>query len=988
MPADASQELKPRPSPGPFDRATAQRLEAELRRTTQAEVRFDGGSRALYATDGSIYRQVPIGVVIPRSIDDVLATLAACRAHDAPVLMRGGGTSLAGQCCNVAVVIDCSKYLNGIVAIDAKHKRARVQPGCVLDDLRDAAEQHHLTFGPDPSTHAHNTLGGMVGNDSCGVHSVMAGRTVDNVHTLDIVTYDGVRMTVGPTSDADYEQILREGGRRAEIYRALRELRDRYADLIRARFPKIPRRVSGYSLDELLPENGFNIARALVGAEGSCVTVLEAELRLVDSPRARSLLVLGYEDVYCAGEHVPEILKHQPIGLEGIDGLLVDYMKRKNLHPKDRELLPDGGGWLLVEFGGATKQEADACARKLMAELGDGDAAPSMKLFDDLAEEQQLWKVRESGLGATAFVPGEKNTHPGWEDAAVAPDKVGPYLRDFKKLLDRYQYKAALYGHFGDGCIHCRIDFDIGSSEGVRIWRAFMNDAADLVVRYGGSLSGEHGDGQVRASLLPKMYGAELMQAFREFKAIWDPQQRMNPGKKIEPYPMDEDLRSGPDRHPPLLQTQFAYPDDHQSFNHAVNRCVGVGNCRNHSGGVMCPSYRGTREEQYSTRGRARLLFEMTEHGPIKDGFANQTVHDALDLCLSCKGCKSDCPVNVDMATYKAEFMSHHYRGRLRPRAAYAMGLIWWLSRLASHMPRLANFVLHAPLIGRFVKWLGGIAEQRSLPAYAHETFTHWFANRDVPPAAADAKEVLLWPDTWNNYFYPEPLRAAVRVLEAADCRVRIPQQKLCCQRPLYAEGMLDLAKHELARILEALAPDLARGIPVIGLEPSCMASFRDELPRLFPADERARKLADNSFLLSEFLERENWQPPPLPRRLMVQAHCHHHASLDIDAEKKQLQRLGATVDWLDAGCCGMAGSFGFRASSYELSQTIGELSLLPAVRAADEATVIVANGFSCREQIRQGSGRHALSFAEVIDLALRERLPPINSPEPSHDHR
>ncbi|NKF24405.1 FAD-binding protein [Solimonas sp. C16B3] len=960
-----------RQPPSGFDRKRAEALAAELRRTTDAEVRFDGGSRALYATDGSIYRQVPIGVVVPRSIDDVVATIAACRRHDAPLLARGGGTSLAGQCCNVAVVVDFSKYLHRVLSIDPGARRARVQPGCVLDVLRDAAEAHALTFGPDPSTHAHNTLGGMIGNDSCGVHSVMSGRTVDNVRSLDIVTYDGVRMTVGPTSDDEYRRIQREGGRRAEIYRALRDLRDRYADEIRRRYPQIPRRVSGFNLDELLPERGFNVARALVGSEGSCVTVLGAELDLVDSPRARSLLVLGYEDVFHAADHVPQILEHGPIGLEGMDHLLIDFMQRKHLHPKNRALLPDGGGWLLVEFGGRDKADSDQRARALMTALRDADDTPSMKLFDDPDEEKLLWKVREAGLGATAFVPGEHNTHPGWEDAAVPPARVGAYLREFRQLLSRYDYKAALYGHFGDGCIHCRIDFELATEPGLAKWRAFMNDAADLVVRHGGSLSGEHGDGQVRASLLPKMYGDELMAAFRAFKAIWDPQHRMNPGKKIEPYPMDANLRRGPDFRPPLLRTQFAYPDDAQSFNHAVGRCVGVGNCRNEHGGVMCPSYRGTREERYSTRGRAHLLFEMTKHGPIDDGFSSDAVHDALDLCLACKGCKQDCPVDVDMATYKAEFMAHHYRRRLRPRSAYSMGLIWWWSRLATHLPRLANFILQAPGLGRLAKRIGGIAVQRAMPRYATQSFVQWFRSRRATPLPAGAREVLLWPDTWNNFFHPAPLQAAVRVLEAAGCRVRIPDVPLCCQRPLYAEGMLDLARRELGRVLDALAVDLARGVTVVGLEPSCIASFRDELPRLFPADERARRLAAQSLLLSEFLDGIGWEPPPFTHSLVVQAHCHHHASLDVDAERRLLERLGGRINWLDGGCCGMAGSFGFRASTYALSQTIGEHAVLPAVRAASHDTIVLANGFSCREQISQGTGRQALTLAEILDMAL-----------------
>ncbi|MFP5304599.1 MAG: FAD-binding and (Fe-S)-binding domain-containing protein, partial [Gammaproteobacteria bacterium] len=657
-----------------FDRQAADALAARLRRDTSAEVRFDGGSRALYATDGSLYRQVPIGVVVPRTIEDVVATVAACRAHRAPVLARGAGTSLAGQCCNVAVVIDCSKYLDRIVALDPEQQRAHVQPGCVLDALRDAAEAHHLTFGPDPATHSHNTLGGMIGNNSCGVHSVMAGRTADNVHALDVLTYDGLRMRVGPTSEDELDAIIRGGGRRGEIYAGLRSLRDRYAQLIRSRYPQIPRRVSGYNLDELLPERGFNVARALVGTEGSCVTVLEAELRLVPSPPARCLLILGYPNVFEAADHVVEIGRHGPVGLEGIDHLLIEFMQRKNMLEENRLLLPEGGAWLFVELGGADADEARDKAHALMADLGRQADAPKIKLFDDRQQQHMLWKIRESGLGATAFVPGERDAYPGWEDSAVPPDQLGRYLRAFRDLMDRYGYRASLYGHFGDGCLHCRIEYDIRTAEGLAQWRAFMNDAADLVVAHGGSLSGEHGDGQIRANLLPKMYGDELMQAFREFKALWDPDNRMNPGKKIDPYPIDVNLRTGPDFTPPLLATRFDYPEDRHSFARAVNRCVGVGNCRDTHGGVMCPSYRGTREEMHSTRGRARLLFEMIKDDTLRDGFRSDAVHESLDLCLACKGCKSDCPVNVDMATYKSEFLHHHYRGRLRPAAHYSMG--------------------------------------------------------------------------------------------------------------------------------------------------------------------------------------------------------------------------------------------------------------------------------------------------------------------------
>ncbi len=952
----------------------AKRLAADLRRQISGEVRFDDGSRALYATDGSNYRQVPIGVVVPRDAEDVVQTIALCRSYGAPVLPRGCGTSLSGNCCNVAVVLDFSKYMHKLLALDPQQKWARVQPGLILDDLRSTAEQHHLTFGPDPATHNHCTLGGMIGNNSCGVHSVMAGRTADNIEELEIVTYDGLRMRVGKTSDAELEQIIRAGGRRGEIYRQLKALRDRYANLIRQRFPNIPRRVSGYNLDELLPENGFHIARALVGTEGTCVTVLEATTRLVYSPPTRSLLVLGYPDAYSAGDHVPEVLAHGPVGLEGIDSRLIGYARKKNLHPEDIELLPEGGGWLLVEFGGESKEEADERARKLMHELKRQRHTPSMKLFDDPVQEKMVWEIRESGLGATAFVPGEPDSWPGWEDSAVPPERVGDYLRDFRSLLDKYQYVCALYGHFGQGCVHCRISFDLKTAEGIRHYRSFISEAADLVVSYGGSLSGEHGDGQSRAEFLPKMFGEELVGAFREFKTIWDPDWQMNPGKVAQPHRIDEDLRLGTSYEPPQPKTHFQFPEDSGSFARAALRCVGVGKCRRMSGGTMCPSYMVTREEEDTTRGRAHALFEMLQGNPIRDGWRDEHVKEALDLCLSCKGCKRDCPVNVDMATYKAEFLSHYYAGRLRPRSAYAMGLIAIWARLASAMPGIANTVTQAPVLRALAKAAGGIAPERDLPQFAGETFKAWFRKRGSP--VKWLPKVILWPDTFNNYFHPETAQAAVEVLEAAGYQIEVPQQVLCCGRPLYDYGMLDTAKRWLRQIIETLRPEIEAGTPIVGLEPSCVAVFRDELVNLFPNDEDAKRLSQQTFLLSEFLAKQvsEGQLPKLRRKAIVHGHCHHKALMGMGDEEQVLKKLGLDFQMLDSGCCGMAGSFGFEAGEhYDVGLKAGERVLLPAVRDAAKDTLIIADGFSCRTQIEQETDRRALHVAQVIQMALRE---------------
>ena len=966
----------------PFLRDHAHELARELRRAIEGEVRFDDGSRALYATDGSNYRQVPIGVVIPRSIDDVAQTVALARKFSAPILARGGGTSLAGQCCNVAVVMDFSKYLNQILEFNPQEKYAWVQPGVVLDHLRNRANKYHLTFGPDPSTHEYCTLGGMVGNNSCGVHSVLAGRTVDNIHELDLLTYDGVRLRVGATADAELEQIIGEGGRKGEIYRRLRDLRDQYAGLIRKRYPKIPRRVSGYSLDELLPENGFHVARALVGSECTCALTLGAKVRLVDWPRERSLLVLGYKTIYDAGDNVPGLLESGPIGLEGMDHILVENMRKMKLHPESIQLLPEGMGWLLAQFGGETQEEAEGKARELMAKLKNRPEAPNMLLCDSPEKEQLIWRARESGLGATARVPGQAEAWEGWEDAAVAPENLGNYLRGLRRLLVKFGYPVgALYGHFGDGCVHTRIEFDLLTAAGIRRFRAFMEEAADFVVSLGGTLSGEHGDGQARGELLEKMYGPELMEAFREFKRIWDPEWKMNPGKKINPYRLDENLRLGTDYSPPRVETHFHFLQEHGDFSEAASRCVGVSKCRKDAKGTMCPSYMATREEKHSTRGRARLLFEMLQGDPLQDGWRNEEVREALDLCLACKACKSECPVNVDMATYKAEFLAHYYDNRRRPRAAYAIGLIHRWARLASIAPGLANFFTQTPGLSRAFKFLGGVAQQRRVPRFTEETFTHWFRSRDVKNHGQP--QVMLWPDTFSNHFHPHIAQAAVEVLEHAGYRVTVPEAPVCCGRPLYDFGMLDRAKQMLTQLVDSLREEIAAGISVIGLEPSCVSVFRDEMCDLLAFNKDAERLRQQTFLLSEFLVKEaDYHPPALRRKAIVHGHCHHKSILKFDSEQELLKRLDLDFQILDSGCCGMAGSFGFEAEKYELSVKIGERVLLPAVRNVAPDTLIIADGFSCLEQIEGLTGRKPMHIAEVLQMAIQENKSP-NLEEP-----
>jgi FAD/FMN-containing dehydrogenase/Fe-S oxidoreductase len=949
--------------------AASAALAAELKRFVKGEVRFDDASRALYATDASNYRQVPIGLVLPKDVDDVVATIAACRKFGAPVLSRGGGTSLAGQCCNVAVVIDFSKYMNAIIELDAGGRKARVEPGIVLDALRSEAEKYQLTFAPDPATHSRCTLGGMMGNNSCGVHALMGGKTVDNITELQVLLYDGTRMHVGPTTEADLAAIIAEGGRRGEIYAGLKKLRDTYSVLVRERFPDIPRRVSGYNLDQLLPENGFNVARALVGTEGTCVTILDAVCELKPSPQFRRLVALGFEDPFIAADHVPSVLAFKPIGLEGFDGLLVDFMLRKNLVVDDVKLLPQGRGFLLCEFGANSESEVEAITNAFVQAAASFQHVPTIARYSP-EQASRVWKVRESALGASVFVPGEQSGWEGWEDSAVPPARLGEYLRELFALISQYGYRTPMYGHFGQGCVHLRISFDFRTSEGALKYRRFIEEAADLVLKYGGSLSGEHGDGQSRAALLPKMFGPELMRAFVEFKRLWDPLNRMNPGKLIDPvavYDPVENLRIGPGYEDAKSNTWFQFPGDHGSFSEATTRCVGVGACRKLDSGTMCPSYMATREEKHSTRGRAHLLWEMMQGSVVKNGWRNQEVKDALDLCLSCKACKTECPVNVDMATWKSEFLAHHYEGRVHPLHHYAFGFMDRVARLGSIAPSMANIALAIPGIRLGVKSVLGIAPQRELPRLAKRSFRTTHAEG---PKTGNRRDVLLWPDTWNNYFHPTALTAAARVLQEAGTRVTVPKKHICCGRPLYDFGFLDEARRYLLRILEELEPQIRAGIPVVMLEPSCASVFRDELVNLFPKDERALRLAKQTVMLSELLTRDfpSWHPPQLAtRKIIVQSHCHQKAIMSMKDDMSLLQSTGAEVKLLDSGCCGMAGPFGFEKKNFDISQTLAERVLLPAVRVAAENTIVVSNGFSCREQISQNTSRRAVHLAEVL---------------------
>ncbi len=945
----------------------AEELAAALRDEIDGEVRFDQASKALYATDASNYRQIPIGVVLPRHEEDVIRTVTICREHDAPILTRGAGTSLAGQTTNAAVVIDFSRYMNGMDPVDPVARTVRVQPGIVLDRVREAAERHTLTFAPDPATHSRCTLGGMIGNNSCGTHALMGGKTVDNIVSLDLLLYDGTRLTVGETSESELAARIAQGGRIGEIYAGLRQLRDEQAERIRAEYPQIPRRVSGYNLDDLLPERHFNIARALVGSEGTCVIVLSATLRLVESPQFRTTVGIGFPDIFLAADAVPALLHHKLIGLEGFDRLLVEGMSHKAKLLNNIALIPEGNGFLLAEFGADSQPEADRQARALNEALKHFPHQPTSRLYTQ-QEAARVWQVRESALGATAFVPGRPLAWEGWEDAAVDPATLGAYLRDLDVLMCEFGYTTAMYGHFGQGCVHMRHNWDLTSEPGILKYRAFIDRAADLVVRHGGSLSGEHGDGQSRGVLLAKMFSPELLDAFRRFKRLWDPDNRLNPGKLIDAHQPHEDLRLGADYNPWQPKTHFAFADDQGSFARANLRCVGVGACRKTDSGTMCPSYMATGEEMHSTRGRAHLLWELMQREVLPGDWANQQVRESLDLCLSCKACKSECPVSVDMATYKSEFLAHHFEHHRRPLAHHAFGRIDRLARLASLAPDLANAVNRAPILSTLLKRTLDIHPIRNLPDFSRSWTSTRRPHRQVTPGSP---KVFLWADTFNNYFHPNTLSSSFEVLSDAGFYVQRSRDHLCCGRPLYDFGLLDTAKQYLLHVLDRLAPQLEASTPIIVLEPSCASVFRDELCNLFPNDSRASRLRDATFLLSDFLLQHapHYQPPRIEGDLIVHAHCHHRAVFGTDSETELLRRTGADVRLLDSGCCGMAGPFGFERDKYEISQRLGERVLLPAIRNATPGSIVVTNGFSCAEQVTQNGLPRPLHLAEVLTL-------------------
>ncbi|MFF5264345.1 FAD-binding and (Fe-S)-binding domain-containing protein [Actinomadura viridis] len=940
--------------------------------------RTDLTTRTAYSSDASIYRRVPVAVAEVRSADDLARVLALAAEEGLPVTPRGGGTSIAGNSVGPGIVIDTSRRFNRILSLDPESRTAVVEPGVILDDLRAAAGRYGLTFGPDPSSHSRCTLGGMIGNNACGSHSVAWGITADNVAGLRMLLPDGRELAAGPGGTGD-----------ARIDAELTRLRDAHLGPLRTELGRFSRQVAGYGLHHLLPENGFDAAKALVGSEGTCALVTEATVRLVPVPAARALAVIGFPDVYTAAELAPFAARCGALTVEGMAADLLTALRAQPGRSGAGADLPPGGGWLYCEVGGESPALAEEAAHGLVEAVRGRFPAATAVVVDDPARMRALWWIREAGSGIVTRLPDGGEAWPGWEDSAVPPDRLADYLRGLYGLMREQGFRGVPYGHFGEGCLHLRVDFALDDPRGVAAYRDFIGAATELVVSYGGTVSGEHGDGRARSELLPAMYSADLLKAFGSFKAVFDPEGRLNPGVIVDPAPLDADLRPGPGRDALSITPVHALTRDNGSFAAAVHRCVGVGACRNLDTGSMCPSFKVTRDEVHSTRGRARVLAEMLRGESLPDGWRSKEALDALDLCLSCKACASECPVNVDMATYKAEFLHRHYARRLRPLAHYSMGWLPLWSRLVAGAPgaaRSANAALRLPPVAALAKRLAGVEPRREMIRFAEEPLRDWFRRRRRDEAATGSRagegsrtggasggKVVLWPDTFTNFHQPEVGKAAVEVLEALGHEVLMPPGRVCCGLTWHSTGQLRVTQRVLRQTLDILEPALRAGLPIVGLEPSCTVMLREEARELLPDDPRAELLAATTTTLAELVAAHEgeWPFRRLDAAAIAQVHCHQEAKGSYDPDRAVLERLGVSADVIGAGCCGLAGNFGFEPGHWEVSQACAERELYPKVRGAGDDEMVLADGFSCRTQIAQGTGDRALHLAEVLRRAL-----------------
>jgi FAD/FMN-containing dehydrogenase/Fe-S oxidoreductase len=948
-------------------------LEHELRRRVRGSVRFDQGSRLLYSTDASMYQVEPIGVVIPRDAEDVAAAFDVARSQQVALLPRGGGTSLTGQTVNRALVLDFSPCMNAVLEVNTEERWARVQPGLVQDELNAHVRPLGLLFGPDTSTSNRATLGGMLGNNSGGSHSIAYGLTVEHVLELTTLLADGTRVVFGTVTADEFAAKCRLDGAEGRIYREIAAVRQEFADEIRARYPKHWRRVAGYNLDEAIKDFPLNVARIVVGSEGTLLAVLEAKVRLVKRPGKTALDVIHYRDIREALESSQSILETGPYAVELTDKVILD-LARKNIEQAARMGFVNGdpGAILIVEYAGETDAEVRGKIDALEALRGRERFGYAAHVAHDPGEQQSIWKLRKAGLGLLLGMKGDKKPIAFVEDTCVEPRHLKDFVPRFAEIFAKHDTSGAYYGHCSVGCLHIRPVIDLKTPRGLDQVRAIADEITDLVLEYSGTISSEHGDGRARSPFLERMYGPTLMGAFRRLKKAFDPDNRMNPGNIVDSPGILENLRYGVAYKTWEPKTLLDFGPQ-GGFAAAVEMCNGVGACRKTLEGTMCPSYMATRDEEHSTRGRANALRAVLSGRMAPAEFTGKRLHEVMDLCLECKGCKAECPANVDMAKMKYEFLYHYHRANGLPLRNRLFGHIARLSALGARVPALANRLARLPLNRWLLEKVAGIDRRRPLPVLAAQTFEDWFRGRPAP-AAAPRGEVVLFHDTFVSYNAPGIGQAAVQLLEAAGYRVVLVDRR-CCGRPMISKGMLEEASEHARHNVAQLAPYARRGVAIVGLEPSCLLTLRDEWVDLLRTEE-ARVVARQSALIEQFLLRERERGLRLDfaargRKVLLHGHCHQKALVGTAPTVAALTWAGYEVSEVDSGCCGMAGAFGFEREHYDVSVALGNRRLAPAVKAAAADTEVVAPGISCRQQIEHLAGRHAMHPAEALWQAL-----------------
>ena len=959
----------------------------DLRGLVSGEVRFDKMSRALYSTDASIYEIEPVGVVIPRNAEDVIAVVETANRYGVSVLPRGGGTSLGGQTVGHSIVMDFSKYMNDIIEVNEDERWVRTQPGIVLDVLNHRLRDKGLLFAPDPSTSNRGNVGGALGNNSCGAHSIMWGKTVDNVHDLDVVLSNGQTARFGPLDGAGLEAKMRSEGLAGDIYSRLLEIGEANRDEIIARYPKIQRRVSGYNLDEFVGGMGFNMARFVVGSEGTLVTITEAKLKLVPRPKVTGLGVLHCNDIIQSMEATVVALDIQPAAVELIGSMIIRQAKSNLAYARITDFIEgDPEALLAIEIAGDSVEEVRSGLDHLGSVLESRSLGYTFLKLMRPEDQEKVWDVRKAGLGLMMNVPGDAKPLPFVEDCAVSPEHLPDFVRRFDEIVTSNGTQAGYYGHASVGCLHIRPLINLKDQEGVDRMVSIAEEIGDLVLEYGGSMSGEHGDGLVRSWFNRKMFGEQLYSAFRDVKQAFDPNGIMNPGKIVDAQPMTENLRIGPDYRPLSLDTGFAFREE-GSFTHGVEMCNGQGACRKVLGGTMCPSYMVTRDEEHSTRGRANALRAAMSGALPPDSLTSKRLYDVLDLCLECKGCAAECPSNVDMAKLKYEFLNRYHSAKGFPLRNQLFGNIAAVSRWGSFFAPVSNWINGLSLVRRMMEQQVGIDRRRLLPPFASQTFVQWFKARggSPPESATEAPGkpggglVVLFPDTFTNYNHPELGRAAVKVMEALGYQVIVPPIR-CCGRPMLSKGMMDRARDNARHNVDLIHRYVESGAMLVGIEPSCILSFSDDYTDLTGVDpDRAKAIAGNTMLVEQFVNYAidqgaelNLDGARLPEKILLHGHCHQKALVGTGSAMRVLRSIdGCEPTEIESGCCGMAGSFGFEAEHYDISMQIGEMSLFPAIREQEGDFVVVAEGVSCRQQIAQGTGKRARHLVEVLADAL-----------------